>query len=132
MKRIEDIEMMEPEQLEEAALEENIPVPKGLEESILSAIAAKEAIKENDSAKPLQWAPYAAFAAAAAVAAAVVIPQHGEPQLRDTFEDPYLAYAQVEATFQKISDKMAFGVNLASKAGETAEKPIQIIKNITE
>ena len=132
MKRIEDIEMMEPEQLEEAALKENIPVPEGLKESILSAIAANEAIKENAPVKRLQWAPYAAFAAAAAVAAAVVIPQHGEPQLRDTFEDPYLAYAQVEATFQKISDKMAFGVNLASKAGETAEKPIQIIKNITE
>ena len=132
MKRIEDIEMMEPEQLEEAALKENIPVPEGLKESILSAIAANEAIKEVFPTKRLQWAPYAAFAAAAAVAAAVVIPQHGEPQLRDTFEDPYLAYAQVEATFQKISDKMAFGVNLASKAGETAEKPIQIIKNITE
>lgn len=132
MKRIEDIETMEPEQLEEAALKDNIPVPKGLEENLLSAIAANEAIKEKAPAERLHWAPYAAFAAAAAVAAAVVIPQRGEPQLRDTFEDPYLAYAQVEATFQKISDKMAFGVNLASKAGETAEKPIQIIKNITE
>ena len=132
MKRIEDIEMMEPEQLEETALKENIPVPEGLKESILSAIAANEAVRENTPAGRLQWAPYLAFAAAAALAAAVIIPQGREPRLRDTFEDPYLAYAQVEATFKKISDKMAVGVNMAAKAEETAEKPIQIIKNITE
>lgn len=132
MKRIEDIEMMEPEQLEEAALKENIHVPEGLGESIMSAIAANEYIKENVPVKRLQWAPYAAFAAAAAVAAAIIIPQNIRPRLRDSFDDPYLAYAQVEATFRKISDNMSIGVNLAAKAGETAEKPIQIIKNITE
>ena len=132
MKRIEDIEKMEPEQLEEAALKENIPVPEGLKESILSAIAANEAMGESAPARRLQWAPYVAFAAAAAVAAAVIIPNSREPRLRDTYDDPYLAYAQVEATFQKISDKMAVGVLLAAKAEETAEKPIQIIKNITE
>jgi len=127
---------MEPEQLEAAARKENIPVPKGLEEGILSAIAAKEAakeaVREKARARRFQWAPYAAVAAAAMVTVAVVIPRSEEPRLRDSFDDPYLAYAEVEATFQRISDKMTRGVDLASKAGETAETPIQIIKNISE
>ena len=50
MKRIEDIEKMEPEQLEKVALKENIPVPEGLKEGILSAIAANEAVRENTPA----------------------------------------------------------------------------------
>ena len=132
MKSIEEIENMVPEQLEMAALKENIHIPEGLEESIMSAIAAHEVLREHATVKRIQWAPYLAFAVAAAIAVAVVIPRTGKPALRDTFDNPYLAYAQVEATFQKISDKMTNGVNLASKAGETAETSIAIIKHITE
>lgn len=132
MKSIEEIKNMKPEQLEEAALEENIHIPEGLEKNIMSAIAAHEILKEYGPVTRMQWAPYLAFAVVAAIAVAVVIPRIGKPALRDTFDDPYLAYAQVEATFQKISDKMTNGVNLASKAGETAETSIQIIKHITE
>lgn len=132
MKRIEDIELMQPEELESAALGEEIKVPAGLEERILDAIAAKEALRPKASlrreASPLRWVPYAALAVAAGLAAVAIIPR-GD-RLQDTFDDPYLAYAQVEATFQKISDKMAIGVGLAEKAGQTADKPMEIINKI--
>lgn len=132
MKKIEDIESMQPEELESAALGEEIKVPAGLEERILDAIAAKEALRPKSSlrreALPLRWVPYAALAVAAGLAAVAIIPRRD--RLRDTFDDPYLAYAQVEATFQKISDKMAVGVGLAEKAGQTADKPMEIINKI--
>ena len=132
MKRIEDIESMQPEELESAALGDEIKVPAGLEERILDAIAAKEALRPKASlrreALPLRWVPYAALAVAAGLAAVAIIPRRD--RLRDTFDDPYLAYAQVEATFQKISDKMAVGVGLAEKAGQTADKPMEIINKI--
>lgn len=128
MKRIEDIEILQDDELEAAALGEDIKVPAGLEGRIKSAIAAKESLKPK--AVPARWIPYAAFAVAAGLGAVVVVQHNGSGRLRDTFDDPLLAYAQVEATFQKISDKMALGVDLAAKAGETAEKPVEIINKI--
>lgn len=128
MKRIQDIEKLQEEELEMAALGEDITIPAGLEERIKAAIAAKETVKPK--AVPVRWIPYAALAVAAGLAAVVLIHHDGSGKLQDTFEDPYLAYAQVEATFQKISDKMAIGVDMAAKAEQTAEKPMEIINKI--
>ena len=128
MKRIQDIEKLQEEELEMAALGEDITIPAGLEERIKAAIAAKEAVKPK--AEPVRWIPYAALAVAAGFAAVAIIRHNGSGKLQDTFDDPYLAYAQVEATFQKISDKMAIGVGVAAKAEHTAEKPMEIINKI--
>ncbi len=128
MKRIQDIEKLQEEELEMAALGEDITIPAGLEERIKAAIAAKETVKPK--ARPVRWIPYAALAVAAGIAAVVLIHHDGSGKLQDTFEDPYLAYAQVEATFQKISDKMAIGVDMAAKAEQAAEKPMEIINKI--
>ena len=130
MKKIEDIENMQEEQLEEAALSEGTKVPSGLEDRILASIAAAAVTEEKP--RRAAWMPYAALAAAAGLAALALVPRQGKTALRDTFDDPYLAYAQVEETFRRISDKMAVGVNLAEKAGETAEKPIEIINKLNE
>ncbi|MBR0501075.1 MAG: hypothetical protein IJJ72_08785 [Bacteroidales bacterium] len=130
MKTIEEIEKMDPEQLESAALQEVTSVPSDLEGRIKGAIAAKAMLERQKSGGKLRWLPYAAMAAAAATAAVVAIPLSGRHSPKDTFDDPYLAYAQVEATFQKISDKMALGVGMAEEAGGTAGKPIEIIRKI--
>ena len=134
MKRLEDLEMMEPEQLEEAALREDIKVPAGLEERIKASLAAASIAKETQpqKKKTVRWLPYTALAAAAAVAAMLVLPRLGEPELKDTFDDPYLAYAQLEEVFQTISDKMSNGVNEAQEANSTMGRPIEIMNKITE
>lgn len=133
MKRLEDLEMMEPEQLEEAALREDIKVPAGLEERIKASLAAASIAKETQpQKKTVRWFPYTALAAAAAVAALLVLPRLGEPELKDTFDDPYLAYAQLEEAFQTISDKMSNGVNEAQEANSTMGRPIEIMNKITE
>lgn len=132
MKRIEDIEKMAWEELESASLQEEIPLPDGLEERIKLRLAAQTALEEKPEQRSFSWVPYAALAAAAAVAAGAVIPRSSERVLLDTYDDPYLAYAQVEATFEKISHKMSCGVRLAAKADETADRTIQILQKVTE
>ena len=132
MKRIEDIEIMEPEELESAALEENAPVPSGLENHILASIAAKAILEEKTKQAKYGWGPYALLAVAASIAAVAIITRSSANKLTDTFDDPYIAYAKVEETFQIISDKMATGVHLAAKAGETADKAVEIINKISE
>ena len=76
------------------------------------------------------WLPLAGIAAAAAVALLLILPHAGQSQLKDTYEDPELAYAQIEETFKLISSKMADGVALAAESGKQAGKPAQIIDKI--
>lgn len=131
MKRIEDIERMEPDELEAAALEKEVPVPQGLEDRIKASLTTRALDESQPKPAQARWLPYAALAAAS-LAAVAIIPWNKGGELKDTFDDPYLAYAEVEATFRKISDKMATGVDLAAKAGETADKTIGIINKIAE
>ena len=130
MKNIEDIERMELEELESAALAQELPASQGLEDRIKASLAAKTLAGREAETSRTGWIPYVAIAVAASLAAVALIPR--SHRLVDTFDDPYLAYAQVEATFQTISDKMAAGTHLAAKAGETAEKTIEIVNKITE
>lgn len=132
MKRTEDIELMELEELESAALENDIAIPPALEDRIKATLAAKSAFENKTKRTSFRWAPYAAVAVAASLAAVAILPRINHDKLKDTYDDPYLAYAQVEATFQKISEKMAAGVALAGKAEETADKSLEIIQKITE
>ena len=123
---------MEPDELESAALGEKIPVPSGLEDRIKASLAAKAIAGSGPKPAPVRWLPYVAFAAAAVLAAVIIIPGSHKGELKDTYDNPYIAYAQVEVTFQRISDKMSTGVELAAKAGETAEKTMEIINKVTE
>lgn len=134
MKRIEDIEKMSLEELEAAASETRVAVPEGLEDRIRASLAAKSAVEEKTLAEKNRrgWIPYASVAVAASLATAFVIYRIEDSRLKDTYNDPYLAYAQVEDAFRMISDKMAVGMDLASKADETAEKTIEIINKTTE
>ena len=153
MKRLVNIEQMDPSSLESAAAKGDVQVPEDLQERIESALAA--AILADGSEKPdvdarpaspkaggaaaplagsrggrrLSWLPLAGIAAAAAIAL-LMLPRASETQLRDTYDDPELAYAQVEETFKMISSKMAGGVALAAESGKQAGKPAQIIDKI--
>lgn len=137
MKRIEDIEKMGLEDLEKAALEEKVPVPEGLAERIQERLAAAEIVKEDagpQRTQKLQWAKYSGIAAAVATGIVLLasVPGKDKGQLQDTFEDPYMAYAQVEEAFRTISDKMAIGVDIAAQAKPIAEKPLEILSNTTK
>ena len=89
MKSIEEIEKLSAEELQRIGADESIPVPGDLSVKLPSA-----------KAPVLLWST----AAAAAVVAAVFIGLDNYSDTpKDTFEDPYLAYAAVENALCKIS-----------------------------
>ncbi len=126
MKTLEEIEKLSIEELEQAAAGSAVPVPDGLERGIRQALAARE-LAQAARPRPARWAPYAALAVAAAAAAVVILPQRGP---KDTFDDPRLAYAEVEKAFQTISDKLSAGAELAREARTVSENTLNILDNI--
>ena len=146
MKSIEEIEKLSIEELEQAA--QGTPVPEGLAERLQSALAAETIMQEKgqppvvfavlakrrlgkkSAGRLLQIGTVSSLAIAAAIAAVVLL--HTPSMPKDTFDDPLLAYAQVEETFQYISSKMSGGVNIVREAGPVAGKPKEIIRKINE
>ena len=122
MKSLEEIENLSLEELERKALEAPVTVPDGLERRLRQTLAARELAESARPHPALRLAPFAV--AAVAAAAIVLLPQRGP---KDSFDDPLLAYAEVEKAFQTISDKMSAGVDLAREAGSAAELPKSIL-----
>ena len=123
MKTLEEIEQLSIEELEGLAVREAAPVPDGLQERLRQTLAARE-IAVAARPRPARWIPYASLAVAAAAAAVIALPQRGP---KDTFDDPRLAYAEVEKVFRTISDKMNDGVTLVREAEASAEIPQNIL-----
>ena len=126
MKTLEEIEKLNPEELEQEATRSAVPVPEGLQERIRQALAARE-IADAAPARQVSWLPYASLAVVAAAALLIALPQRGP---KDTFDDPLLAYAEVEKTFQTISSKMSVGMGIVRDAEETATLPYNNLNKI--
>jgi len=128
MKTIRHIESLSPEQLERIGDDTSVKVPEGLSDSILEAIAAENEVEKRGKGFPYRIA-FASAAAAAAVAA-VAVPPLRHNAIHDTYDDPMLAYAQVEETFRIISGKMSSTIEKAMEASEIVEKPSEIFGRI--
>lgn len=126
MKTLEEIEKLSPEELEAQAAAQGVHAPQDLQQRLRETLAARE-LAQTARPRPARWILYASLAVAAAAAALVLLPPSGP---KDTFDDPYLAYAEVEKAFRTISDKMNSGVELAREAGEAAEIPQNILQKI--
>ena len=107
MKRIQDIEKLSASELERIGADESIPIPADL------------AVRLPRHSAAFKWS------VAAAVAALIGLGwfgMHAEPAPKDTFDDPYLAYAAVEQALSKMSahvndaaDKVAEAETLMDK-----------------
>ena len=96
MKSIEDLEKLGWEELERSAMQDPAPIPEGLQQRIAASLAAKSLAGEASARKfPVRTVSFTALAAAAALAAVLVLPKWGTRQPKDTFDDPYLAYADL-------------------------------------
>lgn len=138
MKRIEDIEMMEISDLESASMDEKVKVPDGLGQDIdalLSSLELSEKILVEDPApsvrrqfRPSVWLRVSGIAAAAAVLIGIGVSLDSRNKaLVDTFDDPALAYAQLEKAMMKIGGGLKDGINSVQKGNECIETPIEII-----
>lgn len=131
MKRFEDFEKLSAADLERIAEDESIMVPAGLGHDIectartLQVLAGQEEpVSRHAQNRRMSVFSYGA-AAAAAIAMLLTLSLH-EP--KDTFDDPMLAYAQLEQTFGFISEKMNAGFDIAQTADPAIEKTINALK----
>ena len=105
MRKLDEIARLSAADLERISLDERIPVPEELSGRVQEAVHTLPASRSKAVLR--RALPAVGIAAALAVVAA--IGQTRDPEPADTFDDPYLAYAQVEAVFAKISGTVAYG-----------------------
>lgn len=130
MKRIDDIEKISFQELERIAADESAEVPAALEGRVRDSLTAATLAGTDTAGKHRRTAARAfvpaALAGAAAALAVVLAVDMREP--KDTFDDPAKAYAQLEETFQYISDKMSQGFGTADEALQAMNKPAEILE----
>lgn len=124
MKGIEEIGNLEISDLERIADDGRVEVPEGLDRKVLAAIIASSAEKPSPrKGRVLKWIP-AAAAAGIAASLAVLLTISDEP--KDSFDDPKLAYAELEKAISLVSAKMERGFEMAAEA----EPAIEMTENI--
>lgn len=126
MKDLDTIQNLTDGQLEKIAGDVSVKMPERLRES-LSLICPEE--DEASRRRRSFWLP---AAAAAAIVAGVFIFTGNFRRPKDTFSDPYLAYAEVERTFAFVSDKMDKGIQTAGKAVPVIQKTDDILEMISK
>lgn len=124
MKRIEDIERLSIDDLENRAKGCMVEVPSDLSNRVKAAIAVSELYERRKPTHPAVRIISGAFAIAAACLAVILIVSQ-RPE--DTYSDPKLAYAELEKTFGYISSKMNKGFEIASTAEPVIEKTNNVI-----
>lgn len=132
MKRKEDIERMDLEELEKIASDSSVSVPESLHRRVEDALTAACAVKSVPGRKA--WR-FALIPAAVAVAAALTVGLNYQSASRmpaDTFTDPQTAYAELERTFGYISSKINAGREMTDAALSQVDKASRIIDNINK
>lgn len=134
MKRLEDIEKLSALDLERIAQDESIKVPAMLKHDIaITARTLEMTSKEDDEAQKVSSRRrFALFSYPAAAVAVIVIGLSitfsNRDDIQDTFDDPRMAYAQMEQVFGFISEKMNAGMDIAYAAEPAIEKTINALR----
>ncbi|MBO4498655.1 MAG: hypothetical protein J5732_00175 [Bacteroidaceae bacterium] len=132
MKQLEEVENMSLETLETIAGDQSVKIPPTLDGIIADTLTAA-ALSEKGGTGYRKRTPIARYcivgsAAAAAAGLAIILTLGNSP--RDTFDDPAIAYAQLEKTFSLMSSKINAGIEIASEAKPVIEKTNEAINKI--
>lgn len=128
MKSIKEIEDMSLEELERASLDERTAVPEGFAERIRASVDAQSIIDEITE-DPHRMVRIVGAAASVAVVAGIGLGMakwQNEP--KDTFDDPYMAYAELEKAFATMSG----GVQKALAMAEESEAALDKVTSVFE
>ncbi|MCQ2178109.1 MAG: hypothetical protein MJY42_04410 [Bacteroidales bacterium] len=120
MKTIEEMENLDLDAMIGISEDVSVPVPQELEAKVDAALVAAAGLQpgRRPSYRPaFAWA--GCCAALAAACAALFLTVWSSPE--DSFDDPALAYEQVEKTFEYISMKMNRGVEITDHAIESVK-----------
>ena len=140
MKDINEIDRLSPEDLERIASDTSVRVPSDLKASLEALAGAAEFAKPEEAPveaepvvrkagifRPLLWG---IPAVAAALVAAVIVFRSVPQQPKDTFSDPYLAYAEVQKAIGQVSMKRDAAAEIAGNAVPVMEKTEDILNRI--
>lgn len=131
MKRIDDIEKMNLEELEQVSVDGPAEVPGGFEEKIrnglLAAAADEELRKEKRPVRRI--VSFSALVSGLAVAACLLVWFAFPDQPKDTFDDPRMAYAELERTLSYVSAKMEQGVSKVTVVENVMDKTSNILNS---
>jgi len=133
MKSIEDINKISFDDLEHIADDSSIAAPSGLEKKVEDALLASMMIEQAQRKRTLWRKPisYALVPGLVALGLALtVLLQPPEDKLIDTYDNPQLAYAEVEKTLVYISSCINKGLDIASVAAEEFEEPKKAMDRI--
>ena len=123
MKTINEIEKLSLGELERISLDESIPVPEGLGERICVDAPWRS------SRGRLLWI---CSAAASLVIIAGLALTLRPKRLEDTFDDPYLAYAEVEKALLRVSSGVEVGIQSVALSNELMRWPAGIIRSLNK
>lgn len=133
MKRLEDIERLSVTDLERIAADDSIKVPETLKRDITRTARALEMLEEETAPAqpkhrtvPVMRRLFYPAVAAAVAAVAIMFSFNKTP--KDSFDDPMMAYAQIEDVFTFISEKMNTGMEIANSAEPAFEKTINALR----
>lgn len=115
MKSLKELEKMSLEELEAVSLDESIAVPEGFAAHLESSLEGRKG-----RAKVVRLVAAAASVAVLAGVGFGVAKWQDEP--KDTFDDPYLAYAELEKAFAKMSGGVQKGLAMAEASGAALDK----------
>ena len=121
MKSVKDIEKMTLEELEAVSMDEGIVVPEGFRESMEACLKSREAGRKS--------LRVIGIAAAASLLVGVGFGLAGiNEEPKDTFDDPYLAYAQIEKALDMMSEGMKKGFDMADESEAIIIRTTEILK----
>lgn len=130
MKSIKEIEDMSLEELIAVSSDEATAVPEGFAERIGKHVEAHKIAKdlENDAdrVRTVRWT--GAAAAVILLAGTVLGIANWQNQPKDTFDDPYLAYAELEKAFATMSDSLQKGLAMADKSKDIIDRTINVFE----
>lgn len=130
MKSIKEIENMSLEELIAVSSDEAIAVPEGFAERIGRQVEAQKIAKDleygADRTRTVRWIGAAAAVTLLAGTALGIANWQNRP--KDTFDDPYLAYAELEKAFATMSEGIQKGFAMADKSEDIIDKTINVFE----
>ena len=130
MKSIKEIENMSLEELVAVSSDEATAVPEGFAERIGRQVEAQKIASdlENDAdrVRTVRW--IGAAAAVTLLAGTGLGIANWQKQPKDTYDDPYLAYAELEKAFATMSDSLQKGLAMAEKSEDIIDRTINVFE----
>ena len=132
MKSLKDIENMSLEELESVSLDECIVVPEGFAERLQENIEAQRKIDmlmEDAPVRKVRIVTLISAAASVAVLAGIglgIARWQNEP--KDTFDDPYMAYAELEKAFATMSGGMQKALAMTEDSEAALNKVAEVFE----